>query len=244
MTESMTESTSPRLDAARWFAQEWAAAFMQTLAIQAGVKSRVEWPRGAEAAPASAIWWRQQFRIDSAVSVWIGTTEEMEPPTLLADSFSNMAWVLSEHCRTDVRCEAIEPSDAPPASAPRLALDVRLQTGAIWRVFLAFDPEFLQKLAEVEPVPESATASGGRKDFLLDLELPVSVSFGNVHMPLMDVARLGSGSVVELNRTVDEPVQILVNERVVALGEVVVVNGNYGVRIQRISAQKGSLCIS
>jgi len=71
-------------------------------------------------------------------------------------------------------------------------------------------------------------------DLLLDVELPVSVSFGRAMIPLREVVKLTSGSVVELNRTVSEPVELIVNNCVIARGEVVVIEGNYGVRIQQI----------
>ena len=71
-------------------------------------------------------------------------------------------------------------------------------------------------------------------DLLLDVEMPVSVSFGRTHLPLKDVLKLTTGSIVELSRAVAEPVEILVNGRVIARGEVVVVEGNFGVRIQQV----------
>lgn len=78
-------------------------------------------------------------------------------------------------------------------------------------------------------------------DLLKDVELPVSVSFGRTHMPLQDVLKLTAGSVIELDRTIDEPVALIVNDTVVALGEVVVVEGNYGVRIQKIMSREDLL---
>ena len=71
-------------------------------------------------------------------------------------------------------------------------------------------------------------------DLLLDVELPVSVSFGRAELPLKDVLKLTTGSIVELNRGVNEPVEVIVNNCVVARGEVVVMDGNYGVRIHQI----------
>jgi flagellar motor switch protein FliN/FliY len=69
---------------------------------------------------------------------------------------------------------------------------------------------------------------------ILDLELPIRVSFGKAHVPLRDVLKLSTGSIVELDRSIHEPVDIIVNDRVVGRGEVVVIEGNYGVRIQEI----------
>ena len=71
-------------------------------------------------------------------------------------------------------------------------------------------------------------------DLLLDVEMPVSVSFGRTQLQLKDVMKLSSGSIVELNRGVSEPVEVIVNNCVVARGEVVVIEGNYGVRIDEI----------
>ena len=69
---------------------------------------------------------------------------------------------------------------------------------------------------------------------LLNVEMDVVVRFGLTDVPLRDVVRLGIGSMVELNRTVDDPVELLVNNYLLARGEVVVVDGYYGIRITDI----------
>jgi len=78
-------------------------------------------------------------------------------------------------------------------------------------------------------------------DVLLEVELPVCVSFGRAQLPLRDVLKLTSGSIVELNRTITEPVEVIVNNCVIARGEVVVIEGNYGVRIQQIVSREERL---
>jgi flagellar motor switch protein FliN/FliY len=78
-------------------------------------------------------------------------------------------------------------------------------------------------------------------NLLMEVELPVSVSFGHVQLPLKDVLKLTAGSIIELNRTVDELVEVIVNNCVVARGEVVVVEGNYGVRIHQIMTRQERL---
>lgn len=78
-------------------------------------------------------------------------------------------------------------------------------------------------------------------DLLLDVELPISVSFGRAHLPLKEVMKLTTGSIVELNRTISEPVDIIVNNCVIARGEVVVVEGNFGVRIQEVISRQERL---
>lgn len=73
-------------------------------------------------------------------------------------------------------------------------------------------------------------------DRLLEVELDVVVRFGMTHIPLRDIVRMGVGTMIELNRAVDEPVELLVNGRLLARGEVVVVDGYYGVRITEIGS--------
>ena len=73
-------------------------------------------------------------------------------------------------------------------------------------------------------------------DLLLDVELPISVSFGHSEMTLKDVLKLGAGSVIELDKSVNDPVSIIVNHKPIAKGEVVTVDGNYGVRILEVES--------
>jgi len=72
---------------------------------------------------------------------------------------------------------------------------------------------------------------------LMGVKLPIRVLVGRAQLPLRDIVRLGNGSVVELDCSPDDPVEIIVNDRVIARGEIVVVSGNYGVRITKIESQ-------
>jgi flagellar motor switch protein FliN/FliY len=74
-------------------------------------------------------------------------------------------------------------------------------------------------------------AASDRLDAILDIELPLIVRFGRTELPLRTLAHLGPGSLIDLGRSADDPVDLLVSNRVVARGEVVVVGGNYGVRV-------------
>jgi flagellar motor switch protein FliN/FliY len=82
--------------------------------------------------------------------------------------------------------------------------------------------------------PTSTVVNSRTMDLLLDVELPVSLSFGRSLVALKDVLKLTTGSIVELDRNVTEPVDVLVNQCLIARGEVVVIDGNYAVRIQQI----------
>ena len=86
--------------------------------------------------------------------------------------------------------------------------------------------------------PAVATTAENRLDAVLDVDLPLIVRFGRAVMPLRALAELGPGSVVDMGRSPDEPVELLVGERVIARGEVVVIAGNYGVRITELGARQ------
>jgi len=68
-------------------------------------------------------------------------------------------------------------------------------------------------------------------DFILDIPLEVSVELGRTKMLINDLLQLGQGSVIELSKLAGEPLEILVNRKLVARGEVVVVNEKFGVRL-------------
>ncbi|MDP7557174.1 MAG: flagellar motor switch protein FliN [Nitrospinaceae bacterium] len=82
--------------------------------------------------------------------------------------------------------------------------------------------------------------SGGEKvdtknlDLILDIPLTVAVELGRSKMLINDLLQLGQGSVIELTKLVGEPLEVLVNNKLVARGEVVVVNEKFGVRLTDI----------
>ena len=84
--------------------------------------------------------------------------------------------------------------------------------------------------------PDTPVESLSNLAALLDVQLPVSIRFGETEMLLEDVIKLGVGSVIELNSAVDDPVELVVNGRCFARGEVVTVDGFYGVRITEITS--------
>jgi len=71
-------------------------------------------------------------------------------------------------------------------------------------------------------------------DLVLDIPLEVSVELGRAHLLVNELLQLGQGSVIELNKLAGEPMEILVNGKLVARGEVVVVNEKFGVRLTDI----------
>lgn len=86
--------------------------------------------------------------------------------------------------------------------------------------------------ASFDPAPEPKQSNS--IDLLLDVPLQICVELGKAVMTIKDVLALGPGSVVELNKMAGEPVDIVVNDKLIARGEVVVVDENFGVRVTDI----------
>jgi len=78
-------------------------------------------------------------------------------------------------------------------------------------------------------------------ELLLDVELEASLRFGAREMPLGEILDLGPGDVVELDRHVADPVDLIVGDKIVARGEVVLVNGNFGLRVTEVAAPRKRL---
>ncbi len=86
-----------------------------------------------------------------------------------------------------------------------------------------------------EQTPQKPEGSSSRRlDMLLDVPLEVNVELGRTRMTIQDLLQLGPGSVVELDKVAGEALDILVNGRLVARGEAVVVNDKFGIRITDI----------
>lgn len=91
-------------------------------------------------------------------------------------------------------------------------------------------------MSSLKDLGGSGGASGGAAslDTLLDMSLPVSIEFGRTNMTVQEVLALGTGSVIQLERMVGEPIDIFVSDRKLAEGEVVVIGEHFAVRITRI----------
>lgn len=89
-------------------------------------------------------------------------------------------------------------------------------------------------------VPQQTDPNHGL-EILMDIPLEISVELGRVKMPVRDVVDLTAGSIVEIDKAAGEPVDVLVNGRLVAKGEVVVIEDNFGVRITEILSQQERL---
>jgi flagellar motor switch protein FliN/FliY len=118
-------------------------------------------------------------------------------------------------------------------------LSATLAEQAAVPVLLYFDGRFMTELSSQ---PETAHDFGADKlpidpanlKLVMDVELNVSLRFGQRELPLREVLELASGSVIELDRQVDDPVELLLDGKVIARGEAVIVDGNYGLRVTEV----------
>ncbi|MEA2060968.1 MAG: flagellar motor switch protein FliN [Thermodesulfobacteriota bacterium] len=88
--------------------------------------------------------------------------------------------------------------------------------------------------AEAEEEVESAVDQAQDLDFILDIPLELSVELGKTRMLINDLLQLGQGSILELNKFAGEPLEVYINHKLIARGEVVVVNEKFGVRLTDI----------
>ena len=117
-------------------------------------------------------------------------------------------------------------------AAVRIALDVEERESA----GRAADPERGREPAGSEGrAEERASVTGGRFDLLLEVELEAVVRFGSRSLELRDLLELGPGDVVELDRQVSDPVDLIIGDKIVARGEVVLVDGNFGLRVTEVA---------
>lgn len=107
------------------------------------------------------------------------------------------------------------------------------------------DENALKSEQAMPPAPPSVPGNAPAKkeedrnlDLILDIPLKVTVELGRTKMLVSELLNLGQGSVVELNKLAGEPMEILVNDKLVARGEAVVVNEKFGVRLTDIISQQ------
>ncbi len=110
-----------------------------------------------------------------------------------------------------------------------------------WEKSLAEQPDLSgpEKAAALKPPPAPAALESGSENapnlsLLLDIPLEITAELGRTRMIINDLLQLGQGSVIELNKLAGEPLEILVNQKLIARGEVVVVNEKFGIRLTDI----------
>jgi len=137
---------------------------------------------------------------------------------------------LNEESQTDAAI-AVEDAEAPPEAPEGAVPDGESEataddSGNVGSADPAVKAAQFSELATTEP-----NAGESAMDRVLDVTVKVSVELGRTEMSIQDIMSVGVGSVVELGRRAGEPVDLLLNGNVLARGEVVVVEENFGIRI-------------
>jgi flagellar motor switch protein FliN len=160
---------------------------------------------------------------------------------------ASLARSLSALLETAVTSSDCTPEVEAPDSQPHVPVPFRDRQGSTYLLTVCPSPDLVSALAaqlSCEPstaVVPNSRATARNLDLLLDLEMPVSISFGSTRLALKDVAKLTTGSIVELNRALSEPVDIIVNNCAIARGEVVVADGNFAVRVKHVMSKQDRL---
>ena len=140
------------------------------------------------------------------------------------------------------------------AQESKVSRAFQLQSGdRAWTILVLDQVRSPQPAAKPEPARPAAAAAAPPPaaspapavnpgiELLLDVELEASLRFGCREMPLGEILDLGPGDVVQLDRHVADPVDLIVGDKIVARGEVVLVNGNFGLRVIEVAAPRKRL---
>ncbi len=225
--------------------------------------------RGAEPALDEPIIWQQSFSSVAGPSLWIvagrDLWEFLGRVTLEAAGIDS---ITDEDCRStwqevvnqtvagiaasitaeeknQVTASDGRAIDAEPPDLDWVLFALTVDEGqplcfkAAWNAELAAGGTPRRDEASLPAVRDNAVSR--TFDLLLEVALPVSVSFGKTNLQIREVLKLNTGSIVELDRLVTDPVEVIVNDCVIARGEVVVVDGNYGVRISQLASREDRL---
>jgi flagellar motor switch protein FliN len=111
-----------------------------------------------------------------------------------------------------------------PEAKPEAKPEIRPQSSSV-------------RASKEEPSPILASSL----ELLLDVELEAALRFGSRELPLSEILDLGAGDVVELDRNVSDPVDLIVGDKIVARGEVVLVNGSFGLRVTEVASPRKRL---
>jgi flagellar motor switch protein FliN/FliY len=134
-------------------------------------------------------------------------------------------------------------------------------SGVNSQLYIALDKNiesnFIEKAQTNQPHPQATTKKSSRNEcqdeeelspseiknisLIMDVKLPVRVRIGSRKMLLKDVLSMDIGSVIELNQLANDPLDILVGDKVIAQGEVVIVDGNFGIQISEIGSKRERL---
>ena len=229
------------------FFDQLARGLEETLSQNRGENATVSW-LPSEARPFDLIWWSCGVSVSAAGRIYAGASGETwealggDPPENNFGAVENaVEQALQKRFGSKAGCSDSGPVEEPAQEWTGVELSVAIGKNSYPGLTVIMNPELLTAVGGVAEAPgKLATQSRPSADMLMRVEIPVSVSLGRTQMRMKDLLALANGSIVELDQQLSDDVEIRVNNCVIARGEVVAVDGNYGVRILRmVSDQDG-----
>lgn len=218
------------------------------------------WEQTMDALPGPAVWAgaaeAECLELGAAVLRETGAGQPTDAEAIatfqevIGQTLSGLVDELRVRLGREIVAGALETRPALPEQCGAAARITTQLAGRSSSVFVAFSSELVALLSHPQrsgagddqpansetehgaPPGRPSSASGA----VLELELPVSVRLGCTQIPLRELLELGTGSVIELHRPIEQPVEIVVNGSLFGWGVVVVVDGYYGVRLDRMRA--------
>jgi flagellar motor switch protein FliN len=207
-------------------------------------------PRPAESTRSNFLWWSCELSVDPACRFFAGAPEETWEELKRSaqpqdDPFAPLTQVVQRAAEgrfgLEVVCSSNGAAEEPPEDWTAVTVDLGIPVPAME---FAISPELTAALGGVPEIAGVAAVGPdgepGSVDMLMNVEIPVSVSLGRRQMRMKELLGLTRGSIVELNQDLGDEVEIRANNCVIAKGEVVAVDGNYGVRILKMVAGRPS----
>jgi flagellar motor switch protein FliN/FliY len=254
------------------FLDAWTQEFGRAVEMFSGEQPSITCGRTKEIAPsetADLLWWKQTFAGVGEFTTWIGAKEatwsalggaaggvalEEAQSTyleIIGQAQHGAATIVSAGLPKPVRCQEGQIRPSPKLDGFFYAMvGLTLASGEVPAITIAIEPAITavigsstKELTRPKPLGSEVPHATPMLNRLMDLELPLSVALGRAQMPIRDVLKVTSGSLIELDHGVGDYVELIVHGTVVARGEVVSIKGNYGVRIKEIISQQDRISL-
>jgi flagellar motor switch protein FliN/FliY len=246
------------------FVETWTKQLARSMEVFSGGEPTITWSRVKTLPPAElegVFWWKQALQGAAKFTTWIGAheatwngigraSEDADADDakaayleIIAQTQQATVTAISSALPGHLECRKGQVGTGPKSEAVVYALiGVTISGEQLPALTFVVEKSILDVLATAEDFAEVNASGAGHSglmlDRLLNLEMPISVALGRTHIPIRDLLKVVSGSVIELDQDVNDHADLIVHGTVVARGEIVSVKGNYGIRIKELISQK------